>query len=388
MPVSTINPNDIFLLGRDSTCEPMYSRRLTTMTWSHDDKTFLLEFLIHHFDLTIDGHKYLRIDIILTHLFHHGLHEIIDSSVPLIMLTFLSILEFISGFSGLRHYYITHSAKSTRHKIQPYLQHSYTSQQSLEVNQNKGESFDVGLHLDWFKLEVGDYYTYVISTEFQIWEVTNFRGVLFVTIVLLPSRLTLINECTRSSLSIFVLIDETTHFSRCHHIPASIWPNHNEFICILKFKILDFWFRNQSNSFGLEISQWTCYSNSRSFFVCPNSRRSYLLPFMSQSINFTTRFLYPFSLIRSNRFMIIRKFNCKFFFHSLSKQNSPWISQVGNITFVALKQDRNCTCSWTWVINATTFQLFLCIFKYFWQVVFDILFRLDLIEVTLMCTFL
>lgn len=114
MPVPAINPDDIFLLGRDVASEPMDSSSLAAVTRPHDDKTFPLQFLSHHFYLTIDGHKYLRIDIILTHLFHHRLHEIIDSSAPLILPALLPVLEFVPGFSGLRHYYITHSAKSPK----------------------------------------------------------------------------------------------------------------------------------------------------------------------------------------------------------------------------------------------------------------------------------
>ena len=114
MPVSTINPDDIFLFRGDVASKPMDRSSLAAMAWPHDDKTFPLKFLTHHFYLTIDGHKYLRIDIILTHLLHHRLHEIRGSSAPLILLALLPVLEFIRGFSGLRHYYITHSAKSPK----------------------------------------------------------------------------------------------------------------------------------------------------------------------------------------------------------------------------------------------------------------------------------
>ena len=244
------------------------------------------------------------------------------------------------------------------------------------------------LHLHRFEVQVSYHYTNVITPKLQVWKVSYLWCIFLVTVVLLPAGFTLIYQSTCSCLSILMLVNEATHFRWRHHIPATIWPNHNEPVCIFKFEVLDLWLRYQANSLGFKISKRPSYGNSWPFFISPDSRRSNLLTLMSQTIYFPSLPFNSFSLVRSYWLMIIWKFDSQLFLVSNSIEDSSWVSKVGYKSLITLKKHRNGTCAWTGVIDTTRFQLFLSIFEYFGEIVLDISLWLQPRKLPLMGIFL
>lgn len=95
-------------------------------------------------------------------------------------------------------------------------------------------SFVVGICLNWFELEVGYYDADIISSEFEIGEISDLRGVLFVSIVLFPASLAFIDKSTGRGLPVFVLLDKTADFRRIHDVPATVRANHDESVGLLQ----------------------------------------------------------------------------------------------------------------------------------------------------------
>ena len=86
-------------------------------------------------------------------------------------------------------------------------QADYQDQPSLVVRRS------VLLHLHRLEVQVGYYHANIVTPELQIWKVPDFRGIFLVAIVLLPTSLALVHQCTCSRFSVLVLINEATDFS-------------------------------------------------------------------------------------------------------------------------------------------------------------------------------
>lgn len=152
-----------------------------------------------------------------------------------------------------------------------------------------------------------------------------------------------------------MLLNETAHLSWWHDVPTTIRTNYNKFVCLLKLQVLNFRFRDQSNSFCFKITQWSCDSNTRTFLISPNSWWTNLLTFVCKPVNLSSTPLNSLSFIRSDRFVIIWQLNSKFFLWCYSVQNSSWVTQITNKTFISLYKYWYCTSTRTWIIYPTIF---------------------------------
>lgn len=86
--------------------------------------------------------------------------------------------------------------------------------------------------------------------------------------------------------------------------------------------------------------------------------------------------------------MVIRKFDGELLLGSVSKEYGPGVAQIGDEALVALQENGDCAGAGTGVVDAAAFEFFLSVFEHFGEVVFDVLFRLELAEVALVRTFL
>ena len=83
------------------------------------------------------------------------------------------------------------------------------------------------------ELEVSYHHTDIISSEFQIRQITDLRCVLFVTVVLLPTGLALVYQSCCCRLTVLVLVYETADLGRTHHVPTSVRTDHDELVVLL-----------------------------------------------------------------------------------------------------------------------------------------------------------
>ena len=205
------------------------------------------------------------------------------------------------------------------------------------------------------ELQISNNHADIVSSELEIGEVTDFGGVLLVAVVLLPPRFALVDQRTGGRVPIFVLRDEAADLSRGHDVPASVRADHDEAVGFLQLQILNFRLGDQPYPFGLEVPERASDGDSGSLLVGPNPRRTHLLSLVRQPVNLASRLLYPFSLVRPNRLMVVGKFNGQLLLGRVPEQNGPRVSQVRNEASVALEQDGDRAGSGARVVDAAAF---------------------------------
>ena len=92
----------------------------------------------------------------------------------------------------------------------------------------------LSLFFNYFKVKISNDHTNIISSKLKIRKITNFRGILFISVILFPSGFTFIHKCNSCSLFVFMLFNKPTYLSWRHNIPTTIRTNYNVFICFLK----------------------------------------------------------------------------------------------------------------------------------------------------------
>lgn len=138
--------------------------------------------------------------------------------------------------------------------------------------------------LDQFEVQVGNHHADVVTSELQVGQVPDLRRILFVAVVLLPTGLALVHQGTGRSLPVLVLLHEPTDLGRRHHVPAAVRTNHNELVSLLQLQVLDLRLGDETDPFGLQISQRTGDGDAWPFLIGPHSRRPDLLSLVRQPI--------------------------------------------------------------------------------------------------------
>ena len=163
----------------------------------------------------------------------------------------------------------------------------------------------LNLLLNNLKIKIGNNDTNIISSKLEIGQITNFTSILLIPIILFPSSLTLINHSHSSCLLILMLFYKSTYFRGWHYIPTTIRTNNNEFVCLLDLEVLNLWLWDQTDTLGLQITQRTCDSDSRTLLISPNTWGTYLLTLMSQAVDLSTGFFYSLTFVGADRLVVV-----------------------------------------------------------------------------------